>query len=83
MFANVQWQEKEKDTTGATSTVDDSVTHIGRSILVPNMPRVVGRESGSQGDAESELLTKKAMMDMPLSCKRSPYILTHKITVIH
>lgn len=83
MLANVQSQEKEKDTMGATSTIDNRVMQIGRSVLIPNMPRVVGRQPDSQGDVDSELLTKKAMLELPLSSKRSPYILTHKITAIY
>lgn len=63
--------------------LDNSLTHTGRSILVLNIPRVVGKESGSQRDVESELLTKKAMLELPLSSKRSPYILTHKMTAVN
>ena len=67
VFANSQSQEKTQTEEVAARTLDTG------SIFVPDRPQAIGSESGSVGDTNTELWTKQAMLNVPISSKRSTY----------
>ena len=67
VFANSQSQEKTQTEEAAARTLDTG------SIFVPDRPQAIGSGSGLGGDTDTELWTKQAMLNVPISSKRSTY----------